>query len=288
MTAEDILQRLREVVEGDWTEDTFRGNFDPPLSELYDLAQKNGLKPDEYEQWIQIGLELMMKGISLLEEHSTSMLFPGFLAVMGYPGTIERPWVIDSFLNTSGDSEWLEKFSISLDFYHRFFEQVKNPEEKPLYFDFCTAFIGEGNNRMRGGCIIVTNQRLISIGADLVKTTEFKHRYDIFYPDLQEKAYYGSLDYVDLDNITHVENRYGRFTKQIELELREIEWIKTSPRHFYGPLFFKKQLSDKVKVGKGGFRLSLKPSPAKGFDKRGKERQQRLYHEILSARDALK
>jgi hypothetical protein len=141
---------------------------------------------------------------------------------------------------------------------------------------------------MRHGGVIVTNQRLFSIGADVISTTKYMHRYDIFYPDIQEKAYYGVLDYVDLKNIIFSENRYGRFTKRIELELREIEFIKSSPRHFYGPLFFKAQLSDKVDVGRGRFKLSLQPSPLEGFEKRGKERQQRLYDEIESARAALK
>ncbi|MHA2188075.1 MAG: hypothetical protein ACW99V_07530, partial [Candidatus Thorarchaeota archaeon] len=289
MTAEDILQRLREVVEGDWREDTYRVNFLPIYDELYHLAQKNALKPNEHEQWLQMGLDLMMRGISTLDERRdayTFGFFPAALLVTGYPVDIEKPWVIDSIMSTVGNGKVLKRFSVSLDFYHRFFEQIKHPEEKPLYFDYFTTGIGEGFNRVRSGGVIVTNQRLLSIGADMISTTKYIHRYDIFYPDIQEKAYYGVLDYIDLKNIIFSENRYGRFTKRIELELREIEWIKSSPRHFYGPLFFKAQLSDKVEVSRGRFKIALKPFPIEGFEKRGKERQQRLFDEIESARAA--
>ncbi|MHA2084544.1 MAG: hypothetical protein ACXABD_12380 [Candidatus Thorarchaeota archaeon] len=292
MTSEDILQRLKGVVECDWAEDTFRVNFMPISDELMHSAQKSGLKPKEYEQWIQMGLDLMMKGIPTLDERLgayTFSYFPAVLVVMRQPIDIEKPWVIDSFVRQLvEDNERSKTLTVSVDFYHRFFEQIKHPEEKPLYFDFFTTGIGEGFNRNRSGGVIVTNQRLLSIGADMISTAKYMHRYDIFYPDIHERAFYGSLDYVDLKSIIFSENRYGRLTKRIELELREIEWIKSNPRHFYGPLFFKAQLSDKVEVSRGRFRLAFKPSPLKGFEKKEKDRQQRLYDQIESARAALK
>ncbi|MHA2265998.1 MAG: hypothetical protein ACXAEN_26690, partial [Candidatus Thorarchaeota archaeon] len=213
MTSEDILQRAKGIVEGDWVEDTFEVSFLSIFNELHHLAQKSALGPKELEQWTQMGIDLMMRGISTLDKNLgvyTFEFFPAFHTLTSYPIDIEKPWVINSIMSTSVDSVWLEKFSVSLDFYHKFFERIKHPKEKPLYFDYGTICIGKGFNRMRSGGVIVTNQRLLSIGAELNKTTEVKHRYDIFYPDIQEKAYYGVLDYVDLKNIISFENIYGR------------------------------------------------------------------------------
>jgi hypothetical protein len=292
MMAEDILQKLRGIVDGDWTENTFQDNFAPTAKELIKQSQKTVPKSQEFEQWNQMGLDLMMRGISTLDDSLaiyTFAFFPGAIDAMGQPIDFEKPWAINSILRQLiVDRKALRATISSVDFFYKFFELIKQPDEKPLYFDFFSTHIGEGFNRLRAGGVIITNQRLLSIGVDVIATTEFKHRYDIFYPDIQEKAYYGVLDFVDLENIIYVENKFGRFTKRIELDLGDIEFVKTRPQHFYGPLFFKKQLSDKVKVGRGHFKLALTPFPIKGVENGDKERQQRLYDEIESARAALK
>jgi hypothetical protein len=118
MTSEDILQRLKGVVEGDWAEDTFRVNWLPISKELYQLVQENPLKPDEIEQWIQMGLDLMMRGIPTLDESLdayTFDYFPSATAVMGHPIDTEKPWVIDSiFRQLIEDNKRLKVFTALL------------------------------------------------------------------------------------------------------------------------------------------------------------------------------
>lgn len=62
--------------------------------------------------------------------------------------------------------------------------------------------------------------------------------------------------------------------------MRDMEYVKISPRHFYGPLFFKTQLSDKVRGKVGDFKINIRLSDIKGES----SKQFKGRHEGLAAK----
>ncbi len=71
--------------------------------------------------------------------------------------------------------------------------------------------------------------------------------------------------------------------KKLVVRLKDIDYMKVKPRHLYGPLFFKTQLSDKVKIGHGKFQLAIRLPQLEGESKsEHKARYARLERLLLT------
>jgi hypothetical protein len=116
------------------------------------------------------------------------------------------------------------------------------------------AEFGESFSRFRFGYLAMTSSRLFIVGVNRLPGPD-KERYYLLYPDLEDRAYYGSLDYVYLDKIKKVSMKYGRFEHKVVIDLQDIDYIKMWSRHIIGPLFYRSGIVEKTKKRTGSFRL---------------------------------
>jgi hypothetical protein len=119
------------------------------------------------------------------------------------------------------------------------------------------AEFGESFSRFRFGFLAMTPSRLFMVGVNRLPGPD-KERYYLFYPDLEDRAYYGSLDYVYLDKIKKVSMKYGRFDHKVVIDLQDIDYIKMWTRHIIGPLFYRSGIVEKVKKRTGSFKLIVR------------------------------
>jgi len=119
------------------------------------------------------------------------------------------------------------------------------------------AEFGESFSRFRFGFLAMTSSRLFIVGVNRLPGPD-KERYYLFYPDLEDRTYYGSLDYVYLDKIKRVSMKYGRFDHKVVIDLQDIDYIKMRTRHIIGPLFYRSGIVEKMKKRTGSFKLFVR------------------------------
>ncbi|MFQ5832303.1 MAG: hypothetical protein ACE5H4_06360 [Candidatus Thorarchaeota archaeon] len=240
---DDSLDRAERIVQDGYTEEKWSSLENALLS----FGRPPGYPPHpgpatdaQFSRFIDIGVALLEQGYPELgRDIPTLQLFGGILKVCGFVWETDSPFP---------ETEYITR---------RFIEPLLRPNEVVVQVEWGGCELG-GFNRLRSGHILVTTERVLVVGNDIIASTKVAERYYLLYPDIEEKAYYGSLDYLPLEHVEEMELKWGLARKYIQMKLRDIESAKISPRHFYGPLFFKFQLSDKVKEKRGDFQIKIR------------------------------
>ncbi|MFW9887394.1 MAG: hypothetical protein ACFFER_04390 [Candidatus Thorarchaeota archaeon] len=214
---------------------------------------------NQHQRLINIGVEWLCKGFSMFGDFSALDVFADTLSDIGY---IPEHWL--TYVEHL-DPKKHDKLAIKLQLAVEFLKRIKllDSERDMELIDFATFKVGHHSLRFRKGVLMLTKKRVISIGKDVPHDRSCY----ILYPDIEEKDYYGSLDYLDLELIDRVETVLKRFHNKVDLWSDRVEYLRTSPRHLYGPLFFKMKLADKVHVQTGKFRVQISLKNVKDKDR---------------------
>ncbi len=275
---EDAVSRAEEIVrrgysvEGSWLEliDVLRLISDPP--------SPHPLPPthEQHMRLYKIAVELMLQGFpSLSQGVLTQDIFSDIWFLTGFDSPFDKRFRMKTSSNIP--ERYLKVADMVFHMMKDVVEAVTEHSESVALVDAAVVEIG-GFNRRRGGFVAVTESRVFFIGFEHIVDKKYSDRHYILYPDLDTKPYYGSLDYVYLDNIKDVKLDYGRRDKLV-IDLHEVEYAKMKPRYFFGPLFFKARLDDKVKRRVGSFRLTVRIPRPKA---QSKEFHQGRYRNLLS------
>ncbi len=240
---DESLDRAERIVQDGYTEEKW-GSLE---NALQSFGRPPGYPPHsdphtnaQFSRFVDIGVALLQQGYPELGRNiPTLQLFGGYLKICGFEGEADSPFPQTEHIT------------------RRFIEPLLRPDEAIVQIEWGGCELG-GFNRLRSGHMLVTNERVLVIGNNVIGTTKVADRHYLLYPDIEEKAYYGSLDHLPLGHVEEVKLKWGLTKKSIQVKLRNIEYVKISPRHFYGPLFFKFQLSDKVKGTVGDFKINIR------------------------------
>ncbi len=135
-------------------------------------------------------------------------------------------------------------------------------DEQVEVIDYGDFGVGHKSGRSRAGVIVLAQESIFVVGKD----NPHDRSCYIIYPDLEEKAYYGSVNYIELGQVDKVEKVWEPLHKKVDLWSDRIDYLRTTPRHLYGPLFFKTRMPDKVEIQRGEFRVQVRPKATKDKD----------------------
>ncbi|MFQ5833934.1 MAG: hypothetical protein ACE5H4_14605 [Candidatus Thorarchaeota archaeon] len=262
MSIEESLERIEQIVKEGYSEEKWKALEEALLS----FVRPPGHYPphdsrptdEQFSRFIDVGVALFEQGYP--------QLIDGIPTISFFGGGLE--------MNEFDTDNSLPQ---SLHVTRRFIERHLRPSEEIVLMEYGGCEMGSFN-RLKSGHIAITNDRILAIGHEVIGSTKVADRHYLIYPDLKEKAYYQSLDFLPLDKVKKVKVNWGLTKKNVSVTLRDIEYVKISPRHFYGPLFFKMQLSDKVKSKVGDFtiRIRLARWPESQSSQHHKQRHKRL------------
>ncbi|TET06560.1 MAG: hypothetical protein E3J86_14895 [Candidatus Thorarchaeota archaeon] len=261
MDIEKAISRAEEIVLGGYSVEKDWVELQGVLRTISEPTEPHPHPPthEQHMRLYRMSVDLMLRGFPVLSQNTlTHDIFADIMFRTGFDSPFDKRFRGEKF------SDIPERyFQIADVIFHMMkdvVETVVEHSESVMLVDSAVVEIG-GFNRRRGGFVAVTENRVFFIGFEHVVDKKYSERHYILYPDLETKPHYGSLDYIYLNNIKNVKLDYGRRDKLV-IDLHTIEYTKMKPRYFFGPLFFKTRLDDKVKRRVGPFRLTVRiPRP---------------------------
>jgi hypothetical protein len=247
----DVDEALDEI------ESMIRGDFDPEKPEKFGpilgafRTSRSPVTGEQHLRLIGIAIQLLTMGYPSLGPLSTLEEFSELLFDSGYRTT---QWTDQA---KSVNPKKYEKRAIVYELALEFLKSIGliNSDNQVEIIEPGSIDIGHISGRFRYGVIVLVRDRIYVVGKDYPHDRSCY----ILYPDLEEKSYYGSLDYIDLDKVDKVEKVWKPFHKKVDLWSDRIEYLRTTPRHLYGPLFFKIRMPDKTEIQRGEFRVQVRP-----------------------------
>ncbi|MFQ5885435.1 MAG: hypothetical protein ACE5IO_10100 [Thermoplasmata archaeon] len=233
-------------------------------------------------------ISLLRKGIHQLADFvHTIDHFADFLLFTGYKA---NEWLEHAeYVDPENPDMLAIKFELAVKFLREI--GILKPGESPEILDYGMVLLGGGQDRV--GVILHTQNRLVVVGkdkvgdrADIILYPELEeHDYS---PDIMEEyAYYGAMDYIYLESGNEVKISKSLFGPAIDVSKETIRYLHRSPRHLYGPLFFKTRLSDKVRIETGGIVIRTLLEKFKSSERMA-ERCDRLFGRIQEAIESAK
>ncbi|MFX1415606.1 MAG: hypothetical protein ACFFC0_02290 [Promethearchaeota archaeon] len=263
LNIEESLEGMEQIVKEGYSEEKWTALEEALLSFIRPPGHfpPHDSRPtdEQFSRWIDVGVALFEQGYPQLVE--------GVPTISMFEGGLE-------FNKLDTDSSVPQSLHVT----RRFIERHLGPREEIMLMEYGGCEMGSFN-RLKPGHIVVTSDRILIIGHEKIGSTKVADRHYLHYPDIEEKPYYQSLDFLPLDKVKKVKVNWGLIKKNVAVTLSDIEYVKISPRHFYGPLFFKMQLSDKVKPKVGDFTIWVRLSQLNESSQQFKDR-----HETLAAK----
>ncbi len=244
--AEEIIRRGYSIKEN-WKE----------LEKLMIVFMSPGQHPqskptqEQYMRVYQMAIDLYKQGFAEPYPNlPNDAFFPGVMLKAGF----NPRGIFDNKYSRHIGSE-NRALLISSHMIASFVENVANEPVEFLEILYQAEF-GERFNRLRLGFLAVTPSRLFIVGVNRLPGKD-RERYYLLYPDLEDKTYYGSLDYIYLDKIKNVRLKYGIFKQEVVIHLQDIDYAKVRTRRIIGPLFYRSGIGEKEKRRTGSFKLYI-------------------------------
>jgi len=184
------------------------------------LESPEQVTTEQIHRIYDLAIDVLSKGVSTIGSLSTIDAFAHLLFAIGYR---TPTWSMQAEFVNPEDPELLAvKFELAADFLKR--NNILNPEESVKFLDtgrFYTT--GDRSTSSREGVILLTQNRIIVVGGD----EDDEYYCTILYPDRAEHAYYGSLDYIELEADDRVEFGRGIILNNLDIWKRNVRHNQT-------------------------------------------------------------
>jgi len=229
------------------------------------------ITPEQLTQIYDLAIEVPSNGVSSIGIMSSIHQFAYLLHAIGYRS---RDWSRHAEYVNPRDHELLAiRFELAVEFLKR--NNILRPHESVQLLDVGYYRAGKASRQLRVGIILQTQYRFFVIG----RNRRAARGCYIMYPDREEHAYYGTMDYIELEGDDRVESTRSIISwRRISVWKKNVEHCLTYPRYIFGPGHLRWRLAEGEQVQSGEFQVQLSLENFKN-----KSRLRERHHRLLKA-----